>query len=140
MLESEYKYKLLLGLAGRYWDVQAHEDSVSNFIPDISFAVGKIDGWIEVKYSDTPPKMLNSVGHWTRGQEKWLRERGSTGSGYCYMLYGTQEASYMFHWSTLKHIRLMKWFDAIKCAAATSEGAPSISGVRAAIMAVEFRK
>lgn len=107
--EQRYKRKVMIGLTGYKWDIQAHEDSYEKFIPDVSFAAHKIDGWIEIKYVDRFPKTLGHIEHYTKGQELWLAKRGRTGSGACFLLVGHPELHVLLHWSKLAKARGAPW-------------------------------
>ena len=74
------------------------ENRVGKSTPDIAYSWGhpiRSDmydsghGWIELKCQKAP-KIRNAdrpikIAHFTKGQEKWLRERGNMG-GYCFLL------------------------------------------------------
>lgn len=116
MLEAEYKRDLVQALEFQGWTVQAHEDRYSNFIPDLSFAANRTDGWIEVKYQDEPPAALNEIHHWTRGQQDWLVNRGRIGSGYCFLILGTRERNYVWKWDCLDMVRAVPLEEAVRWA------------------------
>lgn len=115
MTELEYKRDIISLFKGRGWGVQSHEDMISNFIPDLSVGFGGVDGWVELKYTAKPPKSLDSIHHYTRGQQDWLIERGKRGSGHCYLLVGTAHYHYLWRWDVLLKVRRLPW------AAAASE-------------------
>lgn len=126
MLEIEYKKKVFMGLMAQGWDVQFHEDSVSNFIPDVSMGGHGVDVWIEVKYEEHPPKKISDIKHWTRGQEKWLKDRGRSGCGFCYLLIGSGHEHMLFRWNTLNNIRKATWEDAAAWACVRAGTIPGI--------------
>lgn len=103
--ETDYQKHFQIGLEAIGISSQAHEDSISNFIPDVSFSGHGIDGWVEVKYCKKPPKTLGSIKHWTKGQEAWLKEFGAKGNGHCYLLVGVPGWHYLFHYSHLAKAR-----------------------------------
>ncbi len=107
--ELEYKHEIMSLLKGRRWSVQAHEDKISNYIPDLSFGFQRVDGWIEVKYLPRVPKSLAAIPHYTYGQQEWLINRGAKGSGHCYLWVGTPNAHYLWRWSSLAEARVMPW-------------------------------
>jgi len=109
MTELEYKHDVMAILKGLGWKVQAHEDMISNFIPDLSFGFAGADGWIELKWVDKLPKSLNAIHHYTHGQQDWLIQRGKRGAGHCYLLVGTPHYHYLWRWDVLKEIRLLPW-------------------------------
>lgn len=112
--EADYQRSLQLHLEARGWRTQAHEDRFMNFIPDVSFAAHSMDGWVEVKYCKRRPATIGSIPHYTRGQEKWLRDFGATGSGHCYLLVGSPHEHLLLRWDLLKDARPMTWSDALK--------------------------
>lgn len=70
------------------FDVQAHEDKHSLYIPDLSFGGSAGHGWIEVKWVPNPGSVVN-IPHMTKGQLAWLKKRHDAGGGNCYLLIGT---------------------------------------------------
>jgi len=112
MTELEYKHEVADLLRGLGWKTQQHEDSVQNFIPDLSFSAHRADGWIEIKYCEKIPKSLNAIKHYTHGQQDWLIQRGSKGSGHCYLWIGTPNAHFLWRWSSLAESRDLPWADA----------------------------
>lgn len=110
--EADYKRELIALLSGQDWLLQAHEDKLDNFIPDLSFSASKIDGWIEVKWQDKIPPSLNEIHHWTWGQQTWLERRGEKGAGNCFLLVGTPEGNFLWHHAHLSKVRYMKFHDA----------------------------
>jgi hypothetical protein len=113
MKELEYKHRIIGVMGALGFDVQAHEDKLYNFIPDLSFAFGGRDGWIEVKYAQRPPKTLGSISHYTYGQQQWLIDRGANGSGSCFLLVGTPDHNFLWRWDALATARVMLWDDAV---------------------------
>lgn len=132
--EYDYQRKLQAALEAIGWKTQSHRDMFSNYIPDLSFAGGGVDGWIEVKYLPGEPSCLNDIKHYTRGQELWLRDAGAKGSGHCYLLIGTSISHTLIRWDRLKDNRLTP-FKVAKIKAILT--APSmdvlVNGMRSAI-------
>lgn len=114
MNELKYKHNVMGILKGLGWAVQAHEDMISKFVPDLSFGSGGADGWLELKYLNDPPKSLGAIHHYTRGQEDWLIRRGKIGSGHCYLLMGTQHHNYLWRWDALGEVRSLPWPEAVE--------------------------
>lgn len=114
MIELEYKRAVIQSLQFFDFDVQAHEDKISNFVPDLSFAVAGKDGWIEVKYQDEPPATLGGISHWTVGQEEWLYKRGMRGAAQCFLLVGTPEVHVAWKSNFLPGVRHLPWAVAIR--------------------------
>lgn len=75
------------GMAGR-WHAQRHEDMLSAGIPDVSYAIDGVDGWIELKAIDRwPARDATPVRVGIRpAQVRWLSLRGQHGHGHCYVL------------------------------------------------------
>lgn len=115
-LELEYKHELMELMRGRGFKVQAHEDMISSFIPDLSFSGAGIDGWIEVKYCRKTPATLGSISHYTYGQQEWLTSRGAVGAGYCFLLVGTPIGNFMWGSGVLAVVRDLPWAEAIQLA------------------------
>lgn len=111
--EGDYKLMLMLALEGRRYKCQAHEDKFTKYIPDVSFSGNYVDGWLEVKYCPRIPTSLGKLDHWTKGQEQWLRDFGTRGSGHCYLLVGTPRMHAMWSWQTLATVRDLPWKKAL---------------------------
>lgn len=122
MTELKYKHELMALMRGLRWKVQAHEDMIENFIPDLSFGAHRTDGWIEVKYVEKLPDSLGAIKHYTRGQQDWLINRGMYGSGHCYLLVGSPSQHFVWRWSGLRDARDMPW--AAAAAMAMTEDTP----------------
>lgn len=107
MWANETDYKRDFAEALRYHDcvTQEHEDKIANFIPDLSIAGAGIDGWIEVKYCGKVPGTLDSIKHYTMGQQDWLIQRGRAGSGWCFLLVGTPELHVLWRFGSLASVR-----------------------------------
>ena len=78
MNESGMWKTLYLHMRG-LWHAQRHEDIYSSGIPDVSYAIDGICGWIELKYIKEWPKRPTTiirVKHLTKQQRLWLRQRG----------------------------------------------------------------
>lgn len=68
---------------GSLIDFQRHEDMYSVGIPDLSYGVKGVNGWIELKaYTEWPTGKLP---HYTAKQANWLTQRGAHG-GSCFIL------------------------------------------------------
>jgi hypothetical protein len=115
---DEKEYKRDFAEAMRYYGMQTqeHEDKFANFIPDLSFANGGIEGWIEVKYCHDMPKTLDSLEHWTAGQEQWLVERGRAGTGWSFLLVGTPQIHALFRYGCLSSVRMQPFEVALNSA------------------------
>jgi hypothetical protein len=111
--ELDYKRDVVSILRGIGFDVQAHEDAVDNFIPDLSFAFAGKDGWVELKYLNKLPRNLDAIPHYTYGQQEWLINRGFKGSGNCFLLVGSPRKHFLWYWRNLKMVRGLPWDDAV---------------------------
>lgn len=89
---------------------EEHEDSVSRYIPDVSFALFRSDWWVEVKHSKKPVA-LNQIDHYTIGQELWLMECGARGAGNCYLLYFGPDRIHLIRWHQLRDARKVEYGD-----------------------------
>jgi hypothetical protein len=116
MTENEYKRQFMLAMMPYGFEFQAHEDMYGKFVPDLSFSAHNTDGWIEVKYVPTPPKTLDDIKHYTKGQEKWLIDRGNRGSGNCYLLVGSPDRHILWKWSSIRAVRKLDWAMAVQFA------------------------
>ncbi len=126
MIESDYVKELIGTMKYHGWDVQVHQDKNVNFIPDLSFGVARTDGWIEVKYQDTPPATLGSIDHYTMGQQQWLIDRGRAGSGNCFLLLGTPSMHAVWRYQSLEGVRNMPLTHARKFAWIEDHRSPSL--------------
>lgn len=126
MNEDSYKKEMVVILRSRRWHVQEHEDRQSLFIPDLSLARDSNNHWWEVKYRDRAPPTLNSVKHWTKGQEDWLIKRGEAGGGMCFLIFGVPGLNVAWQCMDLKHIRYMRWNYALERAYAKTPSLDSL--------------
>jgi len=77
------------------WSVQRHEDRYSVGIPDLSYGVNNINGWIELKAYEQWP--VNTIKHFTAKQAAWLTNRGEAG-GHCFILIRINGTILLFNW------------------------------------------
>lgn len=80
--------KYLFEKMGTRWSAQSHEDSLSDGIPDISYGMSGINGWIELKQIERWPvkaETLVKPKHYTPEQVNWLVDRGNKG-GHCFVI------------------------------------------------------
>lgn len=85
--ENTFK-KYLVHIMGTRWDVQSHEDSYSENIPDLSFGLCGVNGWIELKQIEKWParkETLLKPSKYTSGQVNWLNKRNKKG-GNCFVM------------------------------------------------------
>lgn len=73
---------------GSRWHAQRHEDRLSAGVPDVSFALDGVDGWLELKVlSRWPTRPETPVRLGLRAdQALWLRDRAKVGGGRCWVL------------------------------------------------------
>lgn len=85
--ESALWRNLRLGMKHR-WNAQRHEDRFSEGVPDVSYAIGGRDGWIELKAAPQWPVRPTTPlrVHMTPQQVLWLEQRGRAGNGRCFIL------------------------------------------------------
>lgn len=93
--EKDYKKKIVAAMRARYFDVQEHEDKFSRYIPDVSFAGGRVDGWLEVKYFSHIPKKLSEAKHITPGQIEWGIKRSDKGSNLCFFMIAIHDVGHL---------------------------------------------
>ena len=96
MNESQLWNKLEKALQNA--DMTRHEDRTRRFIPDVSFGLQRVNGWIELKAyprwpSDGVPKFRN----FHPGQKNWLVKRGRAG-GHCFVLVAVDKEIFLFGW------------------------------------------
>lgn len=71
---------------------QLLEDSLSVGIPDISYGLRKVNGWIEAKWNaELPAPSSRYDPHFQPYQEAWLVARGTAG-GNCFLVHGFSNA------------------------------------------------
>ena len=95
-------------LRGLGFDVQRHEDALSAGIPDLSYACGGADGWVELKSIGAWPKQEETpvrLGVRTE-QVNWLERRGRTGSGRVFLFarVGSDQTFLLFHWHAVRAV------------------------------------
>ena len=97
--------KYLLRKMGRRWFVQSHEDLHSTGIPDLSFSVKGVNGWIELKqiekWSGSGKKAKPKK--FTSSQINWLKRANKHG-GYCFVLVKVDMEYYLFDADQAKYI------------------------------------
>lgn len=94
-LENRLK-QYLVGVMGSRWDVQSHEDRFSLGIPDLSYGIGCVNGWIELKQIDKWPvkeETLVKPKKFTPQQVSWLKKRNKKG-GHCFVFIRVNRIEY----------------------------------------------
>lgn len=86
-------------------DVQNHEDKNSIGIPDISYGLNKVNGWIEAKQLPNWPKSgkIVKIEHYTPQQKNWLRIRGRAG-GNCFLVLQVDDVFMVFDHETAQSV------------------------------------
>lgn len=78
-------WSYLRGLMSPYWAVQRHEDQFTVGIPDISYSMLGVNGWIELKsIAIANADSVIKIPHFTTSQYQWLKRHGKRG-GNCYI-------------------------------------------------------
>lgn len=101
---EQRQWQYLKNAMGMQWDVQRHEDKHSPAIPDLSYAIGRVDGWIELKTLPQWPKKDDTgvrIGHLTADQLNWLESRGAHGNGQVFVLLAVGEDMRFAHWALI---------------------------------------
>jgi hypothetical protein len=114
MDEHAYVERIAMALRSLGFDTQRHEDKNENFIPDLSYAIGGHDGWIEFKFMECDPGSLSTIKHYTRGQMNWLSRRGSNGAGRTYLWLGVDDKAYVWRFHSLEKVHTMFFDTALK--------------------------
>lgn len=81
-------WSYLSSIMGARWDAQRHEDKYATGVPDVSFGIGGVQGWIELKVvSGWPARSATiiSLPTFSPDQRNWLNRRHAKG-GHCFIL------------------------------------------------------
>ena len=64
------------GMKGR-WHATRHEDKLTLGIPDVSYGMNGVAGWIELKFVSKPPARGGAVAvpHFSKEQRRWMLSR-----------------------------------------------------------------
>lgn len=93
------------GMRGR-WHCQRHEDKLCRGIPDVSYAIEGVDGWIELKSLADWPKLDRTpvnVGI-SPEQVAWLETRGDMGNGRCFVLIRVRQEHLLVRWTDARSL------------------------------------
>jgi len=99
MAERSLWFYLRNGMKGS-WDVTRHEDRLSAGVPDISYGINNVNGWIELKALYSWPKnpvTIVKVPGFTDQQRMWLQNRGHKGE-HCWLLIRVERTYLLFSW------------------------------------------
>lgn len=92
--ENTFK-KYLMRIMGTRWDAQSHEDKYSIGIPDLSFAIRGVNGWIELKQIAKYKSPTMKPAKYTSPQVNWLNRRNKHGGG-CFVFVKVESDYYLF--------------------------------------------
>lgn len=86
-------------------DLERHEDKFKLGVPDVSYGMDGVNGWIELKAYKEWPKGTVKFNNFKSWQRRWLIRRGRNG-GRCFVMLivgSKREAEYLlFHWSKIR--------------------------------------
>lgn len=88
------------GMSGE-WHAQRHEDKYCVGIPDVSYGLRGVHGWLELKYlARWPQKATTTVklDHFTKQQRLWLRTRGRM-AGSCFLFLQVESDFALVPWN-----------------------------------------
>jgi hypothetical protein len=94
--EAALWHYLSNGMRGQ-WNAQRHEDRLTAGIPDVSFALNGVDGWLELKALVRAGASVN-LGL-SNEQAIWLYRRGKIGSGHCFVLARIEKEHLLFQYN-----------------------------------------
>lgn len=89
------------------WVASRHEDAAGIGVPDVSFAINGVDGWIELKTLPAWPIRPTTrvrLPHFTKVQRAWLMRRGRAGAGRVFMFLkvGREKPDFLLlHWKAI---------------------------------------
>ena len=110
MREKAFQRRLVNNLR-QYGHIQSHEDMCSPDIPDVSYGINSVNGWIELKKRSKWPARESTVVSMdhevTPGQLNWLEARGKA-AGQCFIMVQVQTYYFLFHWQRAKYIGHLK--------------------------------
>jgi hypothetical protein len=79
---------------------QRHEDGISKGIPDVSFCIKGVEGWIELKEIEHWPIREKTIVafRWEPEQRFWARKRGSHGGNVWLLLKVRETKEWLLFW------------------------------------------
>lgn len=92
---------------GRTWDASRHEDGLGVGVPDVSYGLHGVNGWIELKVRDFWPKRQNGclrLDKLTAVQVLWLEKRGKS-AGNCWVFMRIENTYLLFNWKVVRGLR-----------------------------------
>ena len=78
MTQEQSMWATLRRIMGKRWHATRHEDRIARGIPDLSFGILNVQGWIELKCMPSWPKEngILRIPHYTPDQRLWMYLRG----------------------------------------------------------------
>jgi hypothetical protein len=92
--EADFKAMVIRGLEFSGFHTQKHEDRYGLGIPDLSYGVKWVNGWIEFKWASWQLE---------RTQPRWLRQRALSG-GHTFLLRGDPDGITLVEWTSMTKI------------------------------------
>lgn len=84
-----------------------HEDKFNLGIPDVSYGLKGVNGWIELKAYKKWPKRVVKFSNFKPWQRRWLKRRGKAG-GNCFVMLivgsGRQSEYLLFSWRSIRKL------------------------------------
>ena len=77
-------WSLIQSKMSPYWAAQRHEDKHTKGIPDVSYSMNGVNGWIELKTVEVSNAGKVNIPHFTTEQRQWLKRHGRRG-GHCFL-------------------------------------------------------
>lgn len=110
MRESALWHYVRKGMVGK-WHVSRIESSGGNGVPDVSFGIPRINGWIELKYRDEWPKRnTTKVKIPLRPEQKhWIRARMETAGNVWVLFRIDQDFFLVTGWQALDNLNDDGW-------------------------------
>jgi len=72
-------WKYLKNNMKKRWDATRHEDRVTSGVPDVSYGINGVNGWIELKAMARWPREGLRIPGFTLEQKRWLQSRDEAG-------------------------------------------------------------
>lgn len=91
---------------GNRWEAQRHEDKLTSGIPDVSYSMNGVHGWIELKYLSKPPNgnsAIMVIKHYTPDQRNWIERHGKAG-GRVFILLRVDTTYMLFDWKDTRYV------------------------------------
>lgn len=114
--EAKLKQEAVNKLVAYGGDAQHHEDKDAVGIPDLSYGLQAVNGWVETKVLNKWPKRggVVKIDHYTPQQKNWLRIRGRIG-GHCFLLLKVDNVYLLFDHETAQAVYTGMTQDEMMC-------------------------